>query len=75
MPTIRLSTYAPPVCLSTPPRYIEYFSDDRVLSFRRLINNQMSHRQGKVVLRQTPGLGFDFDQNAVAKYGKWTSVP
>ena len=55
-------------------RYVEFFWDDQVLNFRRLIDRQLEHRQGRVVLHQTPGLGFQFAEDQVAKYGKWTRV-
>jgi L-alanine-DL-glutamate epimerase-like enolase superfamily enzyme len=55
-------------------RYVEFFWDDQVLNFRRLIDRQLEHRQGRVVLHQTPGLGFQFAEDQVAKYGKWTTV-
>ena len=64
-----------PLVASTPnARYVEYFWDDQVLNFRKLIDRQLAHRDGRVVLHQTPGLGFDFDEQAVARYGKWTVV-
>ncbi len=59
-------------------RYVEFFPDDQVLNFRRLINRQLKHRDGKLLLPKTPGLGFDFDEKAVARYttrqgrGAWT---
>jgi L-alanine-DL-glutamate epimerase-like enolase superfamily enzyme len=49
-------------------RYVEYFPDDQVLNFRRLIDTQLVQRQGMLVLPGTPGLGFDFDERAVARY-------
>nr|WKF60660.1 L-talarate/galactarate dehydratase [Paraburkholderia busanensis] len=64
-----------PLVASTPnARYVEYFWDDQVLNFRRLIDRQLGHRNGRIVLHQTPGLGFDFDEREVAKYGKWSVV-
>jgi L-alanine-DL-glutamate epimerase-like enolase superfamily enzyme len=49
-------------------RYVEYFPDDQVLNFRNLIDTQLQQRNGMLVLPQTPGLGFDFDEQAVARY-------
>ena len=66
--------HAPLVAATPNARYVEFFWDDQVLNFRRLIDRQLEHRGGRVVLHQTPGLGFDFDEKAVAKYGKWTVV-
>ena len=58
-------------------RYVEFFIDDQVLNFRRLIDRQLEHKDGYVLLHQTPGLGFGFDEAAVARYGgasPWTTV-
>jgi len=54
---------------STPnARYVEFFPDDAVLNFRRLIDTQLRHHNGMLVLPKTPGLGFGFDQKAVASH-------
>jgi L-alanine-DL-glutamate epimerase-like enolase superfamily enzyme len=55
-------------------RYVEFFPDDLVLNFRRLIDNQLEARDGYLLLPQRPGLGFAFDEQAVARYavGTWT---
>ncbi len=58
-------------------RYVEFFPDDQVLNFRRLIDAQLERRKGMLVLPRTPGLGFDFDERAVSRYtagGPWTEV-
>ena len=49
-------------------RYVEYFPDDRVLNFRRLIDTQLEHEDGDLILPKTAGLGFGFDDKAVKKY-------
>jgi L-alanine-DL-glutamate epimerase-like enolase superfamily enzyme len=59
--------------------YVEYFPNDDVFNFRRLINQQVVTIEGNLLLSQTPGLGFDFDEDAVTKYGLdnshvWTVV-
>ena len=41
-------------------KYVEYFPDDQVLNFRRLIDAQLEVRGGRIVLPQRPWLGFDF---------------
>ena len=41
-------------------RYVEFFPDSQVLNFRRLIDNQLQARDGRLLLPQRPGLGFDF---------------
>ncbi len=49
-------------------RYVEFFIDDQVLNFRRLIDTQLKHKNGDLLLPKTPGLGFRFDEKAVKKY-------
>jgi L-alanine-DL-glutamate epimerase-like enolase superfamily enzyme len=60
-------------------RYVEFFPDDQVLNFRRLIDTQLTHKNGNLILHQAPGLGFNFDEKAVKKYAltppkPWTVV-
>jgi L-alanine-DL-glutamate epimerase-like enolase superfamily enzyme len=60
-------------------RYVEFFPDDKVLNFRRLIDTQLRHEDGNLILPKTPGLGFNFDEKAVKKYAldqpkPWTVV-
>ena len=66
--------HAPLVAATPNARYVEFFLDDQVLNFRRLIDRQLEHRHGRVILHQTPGLGFCFDEKSIQKYGKWSSV-
>jgi len=66
--------HAPLVAATPNGRYVEFFWDDQVLNFRRLIDRQLQQKKGRVILHQTPGLGFDFDETQVAKYGKWSAV-
>ena len=66
--------HAPLVAATPNARYVEFFWDDQVLNFRRLIDRQLSQKNGRVILHQTPGLGFGFEEKEVAKYGKWTAV-
>jgi L-alanine-DL-glutamate epimerase-like enolase superfamily enzyme len=49
-------------------RYVEFFPDDQVLNFRRLVGTQLETRDGDVLLSDRPGLGFDFDGQSVEKY-------
>lgn len=60
--------HAPLVAATPNARYVEFFPDDQVLNFRRLIDGQLAHQSGNLILRQTPGLGFTFDEKAVKKY-------
>lgn len=67
--------HAPLVAATTNARFVEFFTDDQVLNFRRLINHQLELRAGRVMLRQSPGLGFAFDEQAVARAGgQWTRI-
>jgi L-alanine-DL-glutamate epimerase-like enolase superfamily enzyme len=50
-------------------RYVEYFPDSKVLNFCRLLTRQIEAKDGHLLLPQAPGLGFEFDEKAVAKYG------
>jgi L-alanine-DL-glutamate epimerase-like enolase superfamily enzyme len=56
-------------------RYVEFFPDDQVLNFRRLVDTQLKHKDGNLLLPQTPGLGFDFDEKAVKKYALTPAKP
>ena len=60
-------------------RYVEFFPDDQVLNFRRLIDTQLKHKDGELLLPQTSGLGFNFDEKAVGRYAldkakPWTTI-
>jgi L-alanine-DL-glutamate epimerase-like enolase superfamily enzyme len=48
--------------------FVEFFPDDQVLNFRRLINRQLQPDNGDLILPQSVGLGFEFDEKAVAQY-------
>jgi L-alanine-DL-glutamate epimerase-like enolase superfamily enzyme len=49
-------------------RYVEFFPDDQVLNFRRLVNVQLEVRDGTLLLPQRPGLGFGFVESALERY-------
>jgi L-alanine-DL-glutamate epimerase-like enolase superfamily enzyme len=66
--------HAPLVAATQNARYVEFFWDDQVLNFRRLIDRQLTQRNGRIVLHDAPGLGFGFDESAVARYGQWRTV-
>jgi L-alanine-DL-glutamate epimerase-like enolase superfamily enzyme len=69
--------HAPLVAATPNARYVEFFTDDQVLNFRRLIDRQLEHKDGFVMLHQEPGLGFNFDEKAIARYAgaqAWTTV-
>jgi len=49
-------------------RYVEYFPDDQVLNFRRLVDTQLTFEKGMLQVPIGPGLGFRFDGKAVEQY-------
>ena len=49
-------------------QYVEYFPDDQVLNFYRLVDSQLQHEDGDLLLPISPGLGFNFDEEMVSKY-------
>lgn len=60
-------------------RFVEFFPDDQVLNFRKLIDTQLRTEQGHLVLPQAPGLGFRFAEDSVGRYAldrakPWTAI-
>jgi L-alanine-DL-glutamate epimerase-like enolase superfamily enzyme len=57
-------------------QFVEYFPDDQVLNFRRLVSRQVTVEKGHILLSQDPGLGFDFDCAAIEQYAvaPWTNA-
>jgi L-alanine-DL-glutamate epimerase-like enolase superfamily enzyme len=54
---------------STPNApYVEFFSDDKVLNFRKIIDTQLSFQGGKLQLPDAPGLGFGFLADKIDEY-------
>lgn len=49
-------------------QFVEYFPDAEVLNFRDLINRQLEHADGQLLLPEGPGLGFEFDEDAIRHY-------
>ena len=49
-------------------RFVEFFPDDQVLNFRRLIDAQLVVEGGDLLLPDRPGLGFDFSPDAIKRY-------
>ncbi len=47
-------------------QFVEYFPDDQVLNFRRIIDRQLEVRAGGLALPAEPGLGYRFDEAAIA---------
>lgn len=62
--------------------YVEWMPDDHIVNFRRLIDRQLVAEGGDILLPEGPGLGFQFDEKAVERYGvvypgesgKWITV-
>src|SRR3546814_13266883 len=57
--------------------FVEYFPDGSILPFRRVIDRQLAVRNGELVLPPEPGLGFEFDQDAVDRFAvdPWEERP
>jgi len=57
--------------------YVEFFPDSAVLNFRRLVDHQLDVQDGELLLPERPGLGFDFDEAAVARFADdgWRRIP
>lgn len=54
---------------STPnAEYVEFFPDDQVLNFRRLVDTQLEFADGMLKVPTSPGLGFGFDEEAIERY-------
>ena len=56
-------------------RWVELFPDDQVLNFRKLLDRQLEFKDGYLLLPQTPGLGFQFDEKSIARYACNTAHP
>ncbi len=55
---------------STPnTTYVEWMPDDHIVNFRKVIDRQLVADNGDLLLPQDPGLGFQFDDAAIEKYG------
>jgi L-alanine-DL-glutamate epimerase-like enolase superfamily enzyme len=56
------------VASTSNARYVEFFPDDQVLNFRRLVDTQLEFAEGRLTVPTRPGLGFDFDEAALNEY-------
>lgn len=55
---------------STPnATMVEWMPDDHIVNFRHLIDRQLQADRGDILLPKAPGLAFQFDPDAVARYG------
>lgn len=60
---------------STPnAQFVEFFIDDQVLNFRRLVDTQLEFIAGELTVPTAPGLGFGFDEQALDRYAvdRWS---
>ena len=64
------------VAATSNATFVEFFPDASVLNFRRLVDRQLDLRDGELLLPTGPGLGFDFDEDAVKKFADrgWIEV-
>jgi L-alanine-DL-glutamate epimerase-like enolase superfamily enzyme len=67
--------HAPLVAATENARFVEFFPDDAVLNFRRLVDRQLKFVDGSVELHASPGLGFDFDDAALKRYALGGGAP
>ena len=56
------------VASTSNARYVEFFPDDQVLNFRRLVDTQLEFHDGMLTVPTAPGLGFGFDEAALDEY-------
>ena len=55
------------VASSPNATFVEFFPDDQVLNFRRIIDNQLEVVKGNLALPSRPGLGYRFDEAAIER--------
>lgn len=55
------------VASSPNARFVEFFADDKVLNFRKLIDRQLEVVGANLKLPTEPGLGYRFDEKAIAR--------
>ena len=54
---------------STPNAlFVEVFTDDQIVNFRRLLDTKPAVEGGRVMLPDTPGLGYDYLPEVVVEY-------
>jgi L-alanine-DL-glutamate epimerase-like enolase superfamily enzyme len=56
------------VAASPNGQFVEFFPDAKVFNFRRLIDRQLELRGGGLALPTGPGLGYRFDEAAIASF-------
>jgi L-alanine-DL-glutamate epimerase-like enolase superfamily enzyme len=56
------------VAASPNGQFVEYFPDGKVFNFCEIIDRQLELRDGGLVLPTEPGLGYRFDEKALAQF-------
>lgn len=56
------------VAAASNGEFVEYFPDGKVFNFREIIDRQLQVRDGALVLPAEPGLGYLFDESAIARF-------
>lgn len=64
------------VAATTNSRFVEFFPGSDVLNFRDLIDCQLEFADGKLILSESPGIGFKFDEKSIRKYALegWSEI-
>ena len=47
--------------------FVEVFTDDKIVNFRRLLDTELAFEGWRVVLPDRPGLGYDYLPDVVAE--------
>jgi L-alanine-DL-glutamate epimerase-like enolase superfamily enzyme len=56
------------VAASPNGQFVEYFPDTKIFNFCDIIDRQLQVRDGGLALPAEPGLGYRFDEQAIARY-------
>ncbi len=56
------------VAASPNGQFVEYFPDGKVFNFCEIIDRQLEVRNGGLALPAGPGLGYNFDEKAIARF-------
>lgn len=60
--------HAPLIAAVPNGLFVEVFTDARIVNMQWLIDEPLAIRDGRLVLSDKPGLGFGFDEKAVARF-------
>ena len=60
-----------PLIASVPNgMFVEVFTNDRIVNLQWLIDEPLEMRDGRLVLSERPGLGFNFDEAAISRFAR-----